>query len=326
MDALNIKHILVPIDFSAASLNAMDTAVAMTKRHDAKLTLLHVVNESILSYHHADVLPIASAVPIVEMMRNEAKEMLGQIKDKVTDKHGIEVQGETTQGFVSSEICKSAERLGADLVVMGTHGASGFREFFMGTNAYAVVKHAPCPVLTVPPNGKWESFSKILFPVRDTPGALEKYDFLRKIIRQNNAVLHLLGIPDTSIASSENWVEKNIQKLKGMLRDDNVECLTQLLKPTERVAEEVLYTAKMEQTDLIAITATLDFNIRDFFIGPYTQQIVNHARVPVLSIRPAKLPDTAQKTVQIMRTDYGPMLPGLNLPLRTSLHLNVEMR
>ncbi|MCC6279653.1 MAG: universal stress protein [Saprospiraceae bacterium] len=319
MDALNIKHILVPIDFSVTSLNAMDTAVAMTKRHEAKLTLLHIVNKSILSYHHADVLPIASAVPMIEMMRDEAKEMLSQITDKVAAQHGIGVQGEITQGFVSSEICKSAERLGADLVVMGTHGASGFREFFIGTNSFAVVKHAPCPVLTVPPNGKWESFSKILFPVRDTPGALEKYDFLRKIIRQNKAVLHVLGISDTGSTSSEDWVEKKIQKLKSKLRDDDVECLTQLLKPTEQVAEEVLHTAKTKQMDLIAITATLDYGIRDFFVGPYTQQIVNHAKVPVLSIRPVKLPDSEQKTVQIMQADYGPMLPNAAFLLRTSL-------
>ncbi len=324
MDTLTIRHILVPIDFSAASLNALDTAVAMTKRHAAKLTLLHVVNESILSYHHADVLPITSAIPMIEMMRDEAQEMLRQITDDVIEQHGIEVQGETTQGFVPSEICKSAERFGADLVVMGTHGASGFREFFMGTNAYAVVKHAPCPVLTVPPNGKWESFSRILFPVRDTPGALEKYDFLRKIIRQNKAVLHVLGIPDTNSPSSENWVEKSILKLKDKLRDDEVECQTQHLKPTEQVAKEVLHLA--QKTDLIAITATLDYGIRDFFVGPYTQQIVNHAQVPVLSIRPAKLPADAQKTVQIIRADYGPMLLSQGLPLRTSLRLNVETR
>jgi len=326
MGTLDINHILVPLDFSESSLNALYTALAMAKRQGAKLTLLHVVNESLLSYHHSDIMPLASAVPLIETMCDEAQDMLREIANNAAKEHGIEAQTQTTRGFVPSEICKVVERLGSDLVVMGTHGASGLREFFMGTNAFAVVKHAPCPVLTVPTNGKWESFSKILFPVRDTPGALEKYEFLRKIIRKNNATLHVLGLPDAGNSSSEGWVEKSIQKFKRKLRDDDVECLAQMLQPTEQIAQQVMKTAKTAQSDLIAITATLDYGIRDFFVGPYTQQIVNHARVPVLSIRPSQVLDDAQKTLQIMRADHGPMWPNAGLPLRTSLPLNTDMR
>lgn len=326
MDTLNINHILVPIDFSESSLNALDTAVSMAKRQGSKLTLLHVINENLLSYHHSDIMPIAASVPLIETMCDEAQNMLGDIADKVVKEHGIEAHTHTSRGYVPSEICKAVERLGSDLVVMGTHGASGLREFFMGTNAFAVVKHATCPVLTVPTNGKWESFSRILFPVRDTPGALEKYDFLRKIIRRNKATIYVLGLPEAGSATSENWVDKNIRKIKSKLQDDEVECLAQLLQPTEQIAQEVLKTVETAQTDLIAITATLDYGIRDFFVGPYTQQIVNHARVPVLSIRPAQVLADAQKTLEIIRADQGSMWPNAGLPLRTALQLHTYIR
>lgn len=87
-----------------------------------------------------------------------------------------------------------------------------------------------------------------------------------------------------------------------------------MLEATDRAASEVLETAAREETDLIAITASLDYDIRDFFIGPYTQQIVNHAKVPVLSIRPAPLPNDARQAIQTIRADYGPAVPGLSLP------------
>ena len=315
MKILPISHILVPIDFSTASLNAMDTAVAMAKQQGAKLTLLHVVNESLLSYHH-EVLPIHATVPMIETMYTDAREMLGQLTAQLTAEHGIEVAGEIVQGAIPAEICKFAEKYEAEMIVMGTHGTSGFREFFLGTNTYVVIRYASCPVLTVPPTGKWTSFSRILFPVRDIPGALEKYDFLRKIIRNNpdKTVLYVLGLPGTNRPSSENWVEESIIALNSRLHDDGVECVTQLLKPTKRVAEEVLHTANVRQTDLIAITATLDQGIRDFFVGPYTQQIVHHAKVPVLSIRPTLRADREEDLTQAMRADYNMRLPDIRLP------------
>lgn len=315
MQALHISHLLVPIDFSTASLNAMETAVAMAKQQGAKLTLLHVVNESLLSYHH-EVMPIHAPVRMIETMHTEAQEMLGQITDQLFAEHEMEVTGEIVRGSVPAEICKFAEKSAAEIIVIGTHGTSGFREFFLGTNAYVVIRYASCPVLTVPPTGKWTSFSKILFPVRDIPGALEKYDFLRKIIRCNpdKTVLYMLGLPGTNRASSENWVEENILELNHRLHDDEVECITQLLKPTKQVAEGVLHTANVRQTDLIAITATLDQGIRDFFVGPYTQQIVHHAKVPVLSIRPRARFDREQDLTQAMQADYNMRLPDIRLP------------
>lgn len=320
MDTLNIKHILVPTDFSPASLNALDTAIALAKRQHAKLTLLHVVNESLLTYGHFDTLPIST--PVISIMKDESAELLEKVRRQAQEEHGITIHAETAHGFVASGVCKMAVKLEVDMIVMGTHGASGFREFFIGTNAYAVVKHAPCPVLTVPPGQQWLSFSKILFPVRDTNSALEKYSFLRQIIRHNKAMLLVLGIPDSGKSDAVNWVESKIRQLKTELSDDDVMSRTEILKPSARAASDVLETAKNQEIDLIAITANLDQDIRDFFVGPYTQQIVNHAKVPVLSIRPTPLPGDTQKVVQSMRDDYGPLLPNMSLQYpRLAIHL-----
>ncbi len=322
MNTFNIKHILVPVDFSESSMNAVDTAVAMAKRQGSKLTLLHVINQNMLSYGHFEALPLVPSM--LEILRNEAKDMISHLKDKLICAELPIITVETVEGFIASEICRYAQTVDAELIVMGTHGSSGFREFFIGSNAYAVVKYAPCPVLTIPFSGKWTSFSKILFPVRDTPDALHKYDFLRKIIRKNHVVLHVLGIPGTKHISSKDWVGKKVLALKDKLRVDDVECISQILKPTDQVAEAVLSSTQSEQADLVAITATLDYSIRDFFIGPFTQQIVNHARIPVLSIRPASGLGNEQRLAEAMRVDYGLFQPKFAFSQQPFLHLNAE--
>lgn len=289
MTQLNLKHILVPVDFSESSLNALDTAVAMAKRHKAALTMLHVTDELVPYYGNIDVLPITA--PVIEIIKEGSNLRLETYASMLKKKHQIDIGTKTTQGFVASEICATAQNLDADIIVMGTHGVSGFREFFIGSYAYEVVKRAPCPVLTVPPNGKWEVFSKIMFPIRNTEDALEKYDFLRKIIRKNQAVLFVLGLSEDKVQSSTNWIETMLLRFKKTLNEDDITYLISQQAPAERTASFILETAEQEKIDLIAITATLDRDMNEFFIGPYAQQIVNHSKVPVLSIRSTpKLP------------------------------------
>lgn len=319
MHTLKIKQILVPIDFSEASLQALDTAAAMAKRHTATLTLLHVIQDNFMAHGHFDILPVTS--PQIEIIGDKTDMLLRQIAQSLAAEWGIEVRAETVPGFVASEICLSARRNAADIIVMSTHGASGFREFFMGTNAYAVVRQAPCPVLTVPPNRKWTSFSRILFPVRNTPGALHKYDFLRNIIRHNQATLLVLGLPGKHRAPVPDWLETQVRQLEKELRDDDVLWQLRMVEYSAHAAAQVLKIAEQENMTLIAVTANLDYGISDFFSGPYTQQIVHHARVPVLCIRPVQPAPAPEKQFQRARSRNNPDASGLQLQFLRH-HLN----
>lgn len=174
----NLHTILVPIDYSNISINALDTAIAMAKRQQAQLTLLHVVSINRV------MVPTGSAMLDVALGDHIASNQhsLDTLAQNVQDEHSIECKALVVLGAVCPSIVNEAAKLQADLIVMGTHGASGLWEFFIGSNAYAVLKHAPCPVLTVPPYRKWESFKKILFPIRPVADAISKYDLARQVI------------------------------------------------------------------------------------------------------------------------------------------------
>ncbi len=147
MDPRAVKKILVPTDFSEPSNEALQTAVGFARVFGAGIELVHVFVEP------AYVLP-----PPVEMatfpfdmtqvlMRLETA--LEAQRDRVREA-GIPVEMTTLQGRAAPEIVAHAKKVGADLIVMGTHGRSGFQHALLGSVAERVVHHSPCPVLVVP--------------------------------------------------------------------------------------------------------------------------------------------------------------------------------
>ncbi len=77
---------------------------------------------------------------------------------------------------------------------MGTHGNSGVKDYFMGTNTYEVIKQSACPVLSIPASFDEVGFTSILYPVRNVEGVVEKYDYVKPIVEKNDASLHILGV------------------------------------------------------------------------------------------------------------------------------------
>ena len=306
MSIAPLRHLLVPIDYSETSLNALNLAVSMSLRHDAVIRLVHVINPSqyIFSWG-ANALVDQSREVVVENERQK----LQKIADSITADSLVRCSVECRTGVVSETIVETARAFEADVVIMGTHGTSGIREYFMGSEAYRVVKTATCPVLTVPDSQVWTQFRAILFPIRPVPNALDKYDMARTLIRKNKAHLTVLGLLDTQDAAKMNIINQSIASLSGLLIQDDIDGDTLLLE-TDSVAQTVLQKADELHADLIIITADLDTTIGHFFVGPFAQQIVNRARVPVLSIRPQpSIPLRMQSNMDLR----WPELPSFNL-------------
>ncbi len=286
-----IKGVLVPVDFSEVAGNALQTAIAICKRQLATITLVHVVENT---YHLFPPEAGGSAGVLLPRLLRDARENLENLAKALRAEHELVISHVVQSGNPADEICSVAFRKSADLIVMGTHGAKGLSEFFLGSNAYRVVKNAQCPVMTIPANNQWLSFRKILFPVRMVPQALEKYEYVRTIIRMNGSSLVVAGLASKSDPASYVEMEAMVDSIKQQLTEDNVICNTGV-HVTGNVAKTVLEISEREKPDLVVITATLDTALKDFFLGPYTQDIVNHARYPVLSIRPGVAPGITEK-------------------------------
>lgn len=297
----NIKKILVPVDFTPASLNALDTAIGMAKRHEACILLLNVVETGGLSGFTSDG---ASMEENLLAMIHHSEQELQKIQHSVIERFLVSCEVIAATGIVSAAITKTSASHHADIIVMGAHGTTGYRESFIGINAFNVVKNASCPVLTVPSHKKWESFKKILFPVRPIPAAIEKYDFIRKIIRKNDATLKVLGLAKDYEHDVE-LIKDLASQLNDKLREDEVQASV-YFKVGENMAEEVLKMAAIMDTDLIVVTTTLDDSCNQCsIIGPYTQYVFNHSHFPVLSVKPFGASKPANVMPKYLRSAFS---------------------
>lgn len=145
---MKIETILVATDFSEDAAAALDAAIELTRRFDAKLELLHVYQ---LDYYYSAssvgggiVLPGTFRDDIRKAMEARLKELSHQVAEQ-----GVKVNVRAIQGTPSQAIIDEAERLGADLIVMGTRGQSGLMHVLMGSVAERTVRAAHCPVLSV---------------------------------------------------------------------------------------------------------------------------------------------------------------------------------
>ena len=142
-EELKLKRILVPVDFSACSLKALGYAAAFAKQFGARLILIHVV-ESYMPVPETGMVDVAL---IVSQMREGAKKELEKVR--LTVDAAVNPTAELREGNPHREIVQAASELGADLIVISTHGRTGLAHVFMGSIAENVVRHAGCPVLVV---------------------------------------------------------------------------------------------------------------------------------------------------------------------------------
>ncbi|MEP6860338.1 MAG: universal stress protein [Deltaproteobacteria bacterium] len=138
------KTILVPIDFSEGSAAALDYAVGLARKLDAKICLLNVIGVQVLGAEYG--MPVAAST--IELIYSTNQQALDKLvaanKDKVSFARTLLEAGDPR-----TTIEAVAKKVDADLIVMGTHGRRGLRRMLLGSVAETVVRTAPCPVLLV---------------------------------------------------------------------------------------------------------------------------------------------------------------------------------
>jgi universal stress protein A len=162
---MSYMHILVPTDFSPAANRALQYAFEEARLHQAKLTLLHVVQhhpatevyyikgslQSTVGYaaELSGRLPTSPASSPETIRRDYNEEALAQLRDLVPSSYTGLWETQVAAGDPAEAIVRMAKELKADLIVMTTHGRTGLQHVLLGSVAEKVVRHALCPVLTV---------------------------------------------------------------------------------------------------------------------------------------------------------------------------------
>jgi nucleotide-binding universal stress UspA family protein len=142
-----VKRILVATDFSAASARALDFAVDMARRYSAAIELLHVLEDPI----YGTLYPDAYFVDLEGLRQQLSADAQQRLRDEAS-RHagaGVAIATHLIVGRPAAVILEQAKALGADAIVLGTHGRSGFQHLVLGSVAERVVRSASCPVITI---------------------------------------------------------------------------------------------------------------------------------------------------------------------------------
>ncbi len=278
----HIRKILIPFDFSETSELALEHAVFMAKLHKAEIHLLHVIE----SYSFTSAISHAfgkSQSEFEEKIESSANEKLQQLADRLHHDSGMGVMYRTELGKIYKKIVTLAEEMETDIIIMGTHGVSGFQEFLVGSNTYKVVMSAPCPVISVQTHATKIGFKNIVLPIDNSPTSRQKVKHAIELAKHYNSVVHIAGMMTMGDTELQRKFEVKVHQVRNYLEEHEVAHSVKIFK-TDNTASTTIDYATQVACDLIIIMT--DQVGSSLFMGNFAQQIINHSKIPVMSIRP----------------------------------------
>jgi nucleotide-binding universal stress UspA family protein len=294
---ISIEHVLCPIDFSEISHHALAHAAAIARWYEARLTILYVFPN----------LPTVDLPPMV--LENEDRDRLiaqmrqfaGAIPAGVSVDFRVEAAG-----FVHDEIVAQIGASHADLLVLGTHGRSGFQRLFLGSISEKVIRKATCPTLIVPPrvpdadvNAPVE-FHRILCPVDFSDSSLDAVAYAINLAEEADAsltLLHVVELPRV-LSGEPTVVEIDVprihaaataearRRLQALLPEQaTTYCTVETAVVEGRAHREILRNAGAADTDLIVMGVHGRGALDLLVFGSTTHHVIRASACPVLVVR-----------------------------------------
>ena len=300
------NRILVPIDFSRPSLQAIPYALAIARQFGADVHLLHVVDTTEYPPPTLLTLPL---VPQSEWNRRLMKQLQATAGMYDTGGRTIHVL-KLCEGRAYEEICVAARRLNADLIVIATHGYTGYKHMFLGSTAERVVQHSRCPVLVVRLHArhwdgtrgvrthKWLRLAKILVPIDFSDCSKAAFTYASELACDFRAELRLVHVINPHVypfgdkyaaldtARLVDEAARAAQKqMRGMAAKASVRYSVQVRRGSP--AAEICNAADQD-VDLIVTSTHGRTGLGHVLIGSTAERVVRYALCPVLVI-PARV-------------------------------------
>ena len=279
---MNIKKILVPTDFSETGLLALEHASFLARLVKADLILHHVLP---LNEYYFEIPEPIMRIDNHDEINKVVDQKLAEVANETRTNFGIMPRVMSTRGKIANEVMQIAQEEKIDLIVMGTHGASGFEELLIGSNAHKVVTLAPCPVITVQTHAKKLGFTNIVLPIDRSLHSREKVAYAIDMANIYQSKIHVLGLLDSEEPEENDKLQIVLDQVQHALEKAEVIFSRQTVHGKVLAAEALRYAESVD-ADLIMIMTDHESALTGLFMGPMAKQIVNHSRIPVLSLKP----------------------------------------
>ena len=272
-----MKKILVPVDFSKHSEYALEVASKIAKEHEVGIVLLHMIGLSDSVLANSEIAEEAEAKYFLKLAKEKIKEFTE--KEYLKD---ISVEAIIQNYKDFAEVNNVAQEQNCDLVVMGSHGTSGLSELFVGSNTEKVVRTSDLPVIVIKKSHVDFTIKKIVLasdlrkesiPVYAKAEAFaELFSATLDVVYVNTAGANFMGYDD---------IEKRIESFKNELgKEINVTFYNH-----HSVERGILSYCFENDADLLVIPTHGRKGLAHFVVGSLAENVSNHAKIPVMTIK-----------------------------------------
>ena len=301
---LRVRKVLVPTDFSAASLQALEYALPLTESFGADLHLVHVSEPNY-------PVPNMTGLPLM-LPECETPSQVRRDLQRVARKYSIqldETKIHSCKGRPFKEICQLAQKQGIDLIIMSTSGHTGFRHFALGSTAERVVRHSHCPVLVVHPtatprNGNRKiglrklSFGKIVVPIDFSECSMKGLAYAKGLAKRFGSELVLLNsVVLQHYVTSDEYGRYDLPQLMKRSDQSAREQMQILVAKTDwkgfkvtssfqigHAGQQICEEALAQNADMIVTSTHGITGFKHMLVGSTAEYVVRHASCPVLVV------------------------------------------
>ena len=274
-----MKRILVPTDFSECADMATELAASIARKNDARLFLMHIIqipsyesNTSIESFQD-----VAEGLFLMKLVKQKFKDLLE--KPYLKDVNVVEI---VQFDSVYESVSKQAKEHDIDLIVMGSHGATGAQELIIGSNAERIIRTATVPVLTV--KNRYPNFApkNIVFASNFYGESTRNFEAIKNFASMFGSKIHLLKVNTPNQFETSKFSEK---LMADFVEETGVTNFSSNICNEESVEAGINYFCEKIGADMIAMETHGRTGIAHFLVGSVAEGVANHTQLPLLSMK-----------------------------------------
>ena len=268
-----MKNIIVPIDFSEDSLKGIELALLFSEKAETHIQLVYVQKKS------SDYNSPGHFEEEKGWANKKFKEVIAHYEPKL--KNNSTIGSIIKSGKIYKEIVSQVESYQEAMVAASTHGASGFEEFFMGSNAFKIISATEKPVLTTRTGNVPRQISKIVMPIDVTIDTRQKVPFTAALAKFFGAEVHIITISSSKGKRIMDRLNAYAKQAAGYLKAREVSHRTKSLFG-ENVVDLVVVYADSVDADMITIMKEQSKSLS--LMSNLTHQLLNRATIPVITL------------------------------------------
>ncbi len=273
-----MKKILIPTDFSENAEYALKVAAQIARENNGEIILLHMLE---LPSQAGDAVGSGSDIPEIMFFKNAA---IGRLEDLMDEDYleGITVSRVVQFDMAFEGIMKISQINNIDLIIMGSHGASGFKEMFIGSNAEKVVRNSDVPVLIIKKEQPNFNVDNFVFASDFTDEIKKPFEKVVEFANRFDSTLHLVMITTPNNFKSTPIAQDIMNKFAVKFKINKFE--THIYNETN-VEKGILNFADSINADLIGMSTHGRKGLSHFFNGSISEDLVNHSSLPVITFK-----------------------------------------